>query len=773
MNKPDQQVDSKEKELTEELNRLRRSEERLRALIDNAVMGVYQARPDGKMLTVNRRLAEILGYENPDDLLVERPNIIDYYADPGQRSGLIEKIERNGRLLIDKLNWLDRFNRPVWIKLAARRTKTDDDKIVYEGIVEDVTVRVEAEQALIESEAAFRRLAENSPDMIYRMSLPDGRYEYVSPASVAITGYAPEEFYASTKLVKKITHPEYHDYFEKQWADLISNRAPSIYEYKIIHKDGRIKWLNQRNVVIHDERGRPTAIEGIVTDVTETKEAQHKLKQNEELFQTFMSNLPALAFIKDLSGRYLFLNRAYEDLVGIRAQDWVGEKGWQHWPKSTLAKLRATDEECISTGRPVTYFGEVSGADGEPRELMFTKFPIFDNQRLTRMGGFAFDVTEQNKTQVELRKSEHLFRSLAESSPFIVYVADENGKVIYINDRFEELTGYSKEEVPTRAAGRNLIYPDPEQRKQVSDEIDDWEREQYSALRQAERTITCKDGTKRRLIYYAKGLPDGRLLSAAVDITKIRETEAELKQAFRLKEEAQAQHLALLRGTSSHIAHLVGGFLNKLVFALTILKKENTGPAAEFSLEAIERGSMQLARFIKRFAAFGYEHKPNIESFGLAEKIEQIIDDHDDRLKAGRIEVQLTDAYPDLIRSDPDLTALAFGNIISNSIEAIEKSERVDGKIEIDVRPTGEGAVRVSIRDNGVGLAASDLDRAFEPFFSTKAEGCGLGLPITANIMKALGGDVKLRCQGPGEVFVAELDFPIVWPIGETADLPN
>ncbi|MFH0727938.1 MAG: response regulator [Pseudomonadota bacterium] len=124
---------------------------------------------------------------------------------------------------------------------------------------------------LRESEERFRRLAENAKDMIYRMSLPDGTYEYVSPASIDLFGYPPEAFYETPDLIKKVVHPGWAYYCKTQWANLLAGDMPPVYEYQIIHKTGEERWLHQRNVLIRGDNGQPMAIEGIVSDITERK----------------------------------------------------------------------------------------------------------------------------------------------------------------------------------------------------------------------------------------------------------------------------------------------------------------------------------------------------------------------------------------------------------------------------------------------------------------------------------------------------------------------
>lgn len=135
-----------------------------------------------------------------------------------------------------------------------------------------------ARQELQISEERFRRLAENAPDMIYRMSLPDGKYEYVSPAAQTIFGYSPEEFYCTPVFIQQTIHPDWQKYFKEQWTNLLQGEMPPTYEYQIIHKSGKVCWLNQRNILVYNKVGDTIAIEGIVTDITERKQYESDLQ---------------------------------------------------------------------------------------------------------------------------------------------------------------------------------------------------------------------------------------------------------------------------------------------------------------------------------------------------------------------------------------------------------------------------------------------------------------------------------------------------------------
>lgn len=125
---------------------------------------------------------------------------------------------------------------------------------------------------LASSEQRYRHLAENASDMIFQQSIPDGKYEYVSPAAERLTGYKPAEFYNTPFLFSKILIPQQMDRYKIQWQGIIEGKAPKISEFSIIHKSGEQRWFNQRNSLIFKD-GVPVAMEGILTDFTEQKKA--------------------------------------------------------------------------------------------------------------------------------------------------------------------------------------------------------------------------------------------------------------------------------------------------------------------------------------------------------------------------------------------------------------------------------------------------------------------------------------------------------------------
>ena len=141
-------------------------------------------------------------------------------------------------------------------------------------------------QEIENREQHFLQLIEGMSDAFYRMRIPDGIYEYMSPISKLVFGYSHEEFQKTPFLIKKIMHPDYKDYFSHKWAELLKGKVPRTYEYKIIDPRKNERWILQSNRGIFDDEENITAIEGICRDMTDSKRIEEGLlKAHEELEQ--------------------------------------------------------------------------------------------------------------------------------------------------------------------------------------------------------------------------------------------------------------------------------------------------------------------------------------------------------------------------------------------------------------------------------------------------------------------------------------------------------
>ncbi len=278
----------------------------------------------GKIVDVNDRMLEMFGFDSKDEVFKCTFSDISIVDSEFNAENAFAHVHKATSEDVGPFEWqCKKKNGDIfWVEVSMKYSLIDGNGIVI-AVVRDITERKKIMKALSESENRFRLLAENARDMIFRMSLPDAKYEYVSPASFEILGYRPEEIYNGGGTVKNLIHPEFSEWLQEQWNNLMQGIVPSFYEYKIIHRYGQVRWLHQRNVLIRDDKDQPIAIEGIVTDITEMKTAEEILKVNKELlrlqkekYERLVSMLPVVVCQCDAEFNIEYMNATGGKLFG-------------------------------------------------------------------------------------------------------------------------------------------------------------------------------------------------------------------------------------------------------------------------------------------------------------------------------------------------------------------------------------------------------------------------------------------------------------------------
>ncbi len=320
---------------------LRHSEAGFRVLFEQAGWAVLIHGIDGRIIDANRCACEQLGYSR-DELLGMDVFGIDPDALQGEDHERFWIDHRQGSLVIDRRH--RRKDGSIYPASITLKRFVFDGQSVICALLLDLTEQKIAEAELAEREESYRLLVNNARDMIYRMSLPDGRYVFVSPAAEAILGYSPVEIMARPLLIQDIIHPECSDYFVREWARLLKGEIKPEYEYRIITKTGQQKWLHQRNVLVRDTGGKPAALEAVVSDITNLKMSEQALRQSEERYTALFAHISNGVFVYDVLGDgedfvLRDLNPAAEEIEGGTRDDLIGRSACECHPGGAVLGL--------------------------------------------------------------------------------------------------------------------------------------------------------------------------------------------------------------------------------------------------------------------------------------------------------------------------------------------------------------------------------------------------------------------------------------------------
>jgi PAS domain S-box-containing protein len=281
----------------------------------------------------------------------------------------------------------------------------------------------------------FYRITENVNDVVYRLKLPECRYEYMSPQASDLFGYDPTDFYNSPLLIRKLIHPDFLKYFINHWRSLLKGEAPEYYEIKIIKKNGEQRWVLQKNLMIKDNKGNAVAIEGIVTDITNRKITEEALINSEAEKKAILDNLPHLAWLKDSDGKYLSVNESFASSVNKTIGEIVGKSDYDLYPQKVAQRYREEDLKIMLTKNKLFIEEE---SEGKWYETF--KAPIFDIEgQIIGVTGIALEISKRKKNEEEIKNySEKL--------------AIQNVKLKLINDELKSAKEKAEESDKLKSA---------------------------------------------------------------------------------------------------------------------------------------------------------------------------------------------------------------------------------------------------------------------------------------------------------------------------------
>jgi len=266
------------------------------------------------------------------------------------------------------------------------------------GVVRDITDQQNADEAIRESEERYRELFENANDIIYTHDL-QGNFTSLNRTGERITGYSREE---TMKMnVADVIAPEYLDLAREMIAHKAAEHVSTVYEIDIISKKGRRVRLEVSTRLIFRD-GKPVGVQGIARDLTERKHSEEALRETQAFFNSFMDNSPAVAFMKDNTGRYVYVNKPFERLFGQNLSFLKGRTSFDWLPPATALQTHEHDLKVLNNGLPEEIIETVPTEDGTPHHWLVFKFPTVDSSGNKYVAGVGVDISERRRAEEAL-----------------------------------------------------------------------------------------------------------------------------------------------------------------------------------------------------------------------------------------------------------------------------------------------------------------------------------------------------------------------------------
>jgi len=247
----------------------RESEERFHFITKASIDAIVQINNAGELVFINEAATRLFGYKEED---IINKHFTEFIVELDLLKGreMFQKCLA-GETVIGELRCFHKSGHEVPVLFTGTPVMKDDQLASIFGILRDHTHKKQTEAALIKTEEKYRALIEGSGEVPYKISLPDGKFIYISSFATDVFGYNPDEFLNRRLPFKKIIHPDYVGYVMEKWAELMKGKISPTYEYKIFDSEGNERWILQSTRGIFDQRGSIVAVEGIYKDITNYK----------------------------------------------------------------------------------------------------------------------------------------------------------------------------------------------------------------------------------------------------------------------------------------------------------------------------------------------------------------------------------------------------------------------------------------------------------------------------------------------------------------------
>ena len=350
------------------------------------------------------------------------------------------------------------------LRLWAEVVQGHEPLVVVRTSHVDVRMVDAAYNELREAEMRYRALIERAAALIY-VEVPDescasgSRATYVSPYSIELLGYTPDELIADPALWDDMVHPDDRERLFAETNEVELNGRPFRHEYRVVRKDGETRWVRDDASLIEDSATGSRFWQGFMLDITEQRDAQEQQTEAEAKFRNLVEATPAITYMDrvkkddpaDVTPAYI--SPQLEAVLGFTPEEWLADEdswGIHVHPEDRVEAERVLDQARVEGG-PGTAEYRMVAKDGRVVWIRENSVLIRDEAGNPEFWqGVMLDITRRKEAEEALREAEAKYRTLVEAIPAITYidVASDtaNSPTIYISPQVEPILGYSPEE---------------------------------------------------------------------------------------------------------------------------------------------------------------------------------------------------------------------------------------------------------------------------------------------------------------------------------------
>ncbi len=740
---------------------IRREKEFTSSLLQGLKEGLAVVDQEGMQILVNVELCKMTGYSEKE-LLGQKPPF-KYWAEEGLER-INEAFEKTLKGVEGEYELtFKRKDGERFIALVSPRTTTDPDgNTLFFATVKDITEHKKAEEF-------SRNLFVTSTIGIYIVQ--DGKFRLANPEFLKLTGYSEDELLGTDSL--SLVLPEDRNTVSEEAVKMLKGESLVPYEFRVVTKGGETMWVIEA-VTPTSYRGRRATL-GHFMDITERKLAEEALQETKQRYQRLFDTMNESLVEVDENRLFTFVNDRFCEMLGYSRDELIGSHPTDFLDeanKQIFEEQRASREE----GKHLRYELEFIAKDGRKIPTITSVHRILDGDGNHRASvAMLMDITERKLAEEALKRATELHTTVFNSTNDAISVVDvRDYRIVAANNAFLKQYGLKEEQVIGKTCyeithNRSEPCTPPDDICPLTDTII------TGAHSVAEHVHYDKDGERIYVEVSASPLRDAsgnivQVVHVARSITERKRAEQQLKEYSgnlermveeRTRELKDAVEKIVRTEKLAAIGELAGGVGHELRNPLAAIKasvyflKMKMGDVADEKmikhLDMVDRQVDACVKIISDLLDFSRPGKTTIEEIDINQLIQRVVQ-ATALPQAVEISTSLAGNLPPVL-ADAGQLQQVFSNLVTNAIQAMTDG----GRLSLSTSQS-DSFIEVRVADTGVGIPQENLDNVFEPLFTTKAKGVGLGLALVKTLLERQGGTIEVQSQvGKGTTFTVKL----------------
>ncbi|MHA2001418.1 MAG: PAS domain S-box protein [Promethearchaeota archaeon] len=575
-------------------------------------------------------------------------------------------------------------------------------------------------------------------------------------------GYLPEDLYSGSVTFIDLVHPDDIERVKTEFENYISTQFMEYTQkYRILTRTGETRWIEDHTSTFRNSQNKIESRYSLIKDITERHLAEESIQEDELKFKEIVQKMPIGVMLLDMDENITYINPVFIKIFGYTKKEITTHKEWMEkvYPdknyRSKIRELWMQDKKSTNQENQIARHLRIRNKSNTLKNIIASPYPLGTNQYII----FFNDITTEFQAKESLSNEKERLNVTLESIGEGIIVTDETGKIILFNSMAEILSGWKKKDARGKQINEilNLSFNSDNNNgiETFSDKSDKKQSFLYFCLflkSHQNFDLISNDGQRYLISIKESVLEKGKNVLGSVFVIQ------DITEKHRIEEELlKNQKIESVGKLAGGIAHDFNNILTSILGNLSIANMDldedvlNLNEIKEILSDA-EKATLRAKDLTNQLLTFSKGGAPILETTSIIDILQDTVKF---ALRGTNVKAELDfPENPWSVDVDKGQISQVFNNITINAVQAMPKGglltfqvENVKEPLLLNQPKNKSQFLKISISDTGCGISPENLIKIFDPYFTTKSDGNGLGLAVCYSIIKNHGGKITVESK--------------------------